>query len=247
MLAARKRILTAWLALALALGACSPALADYRLPDGRTVHWAGGSRIVVTDRDSNVVYRGEGVWAVDCRGNSRLLPPGLSPGEREFVLRETVPATIGLCGAQPPGAGERSARGPVSYVPYWGVPDLHYSGMQPVTVTLPDGRQVAGYANVYDLERWDPEAGVWGCSAVPVTSEIGRLLKDAGFPLDRYGNWVLIHYGAPGAAVSWTRAAEAGAGFANVSPSWPDNPDPAGGCISVRLRTRARGAGGAGD
>jgi hypothetical protein len=238
------------LVLILAVAVCSPALADYQLPDGTTVHHAGGNNIVVTDKDGNTIYSGPGVWAKDSQGNDRLLPPDISSQDRDYVLSKTTPTTIGLGGARPGGestassgggSSTTSAKGTGTTNPYADL-GMTYGNMQPISVTLSDGRQLTGYANVYT--KFDEEQQrTLGFSAIPMSSEIGRALADAGFQV-RDG-WVLIHYGAPGAQVGWTRdPGSVGPGFTNVSPGWAENPYPAGGWISITLSSSGGGSSG---
>ncbi|MEW5933651.1 MAG: hypothetical protein AB1816_08725 [Bacillota bacterium] len=243
MISVRRALLSAVLALVLGLAVCMPALADYQLPDGSTVHWAGGNDIVVTDKDGNEIYRGPGVQAKDAQGNDRLLPPDLSSETRDYVLNETTPTTIGLGGARPGGESSASSGGGSSVPTQTGTaptnPYAHlgmtYTGMQPISVTLSNGQQMTGYANTYEV--WDAvQQKSIGYSAIPVSSDIGQALKNAHFQLDPTGTWVLIHYGAPGAQVGWTPETESiGPSFANVSSAWPENPNPSGGYINITL------------
>ncbi|MBC7338909.1 MAG: hypothetical protein H5U04_03500 [Firmicutes bacterium] len=248
-----KALVAAALALVLLLGMAVPVLADYTTDDGYTVHWAGGTNIVVTDSSGNVVYEGSGTLTQDSQGNDRLIWDGTSnqgsgSGSRvrdsvtQDELERHPSETIGLGGSRPGGErGSSSSSGSsgaqqstASTNPYSHL-GMTYAGMQPVSVTLSDGQEMTGYANCYEV--WDPvQQRSIAYSAIPASSDIGRQLADAGFQVS--GGWVLIHYGASGATVGWTPG-ETGPSFSMVSAR-PDEPNPLGGQINITLPSSGR-------
>jgi hypothetical protein len=119
---------------------------------------------------------------------------------------------------------------------------MTYVDMQPITVTLPNGEKLTGYANVYGKTE---NGKAIGYSAIPVTSDIGQALADAGFQV-RDG-WVLIHYGASGAQVGWTPAGHTGTTEANVSYAGSQVDSPVGGYINITLSSSGRRSSGGGS
>lgn len=182
----------------------APAWADYIDSNGNIVHWAGGNNIVVTDQNGNTVYSGAGV----SRSDGRLVVPGSTGAAPAYDPNTAGP--LGLRGETPPptsvdSAGPGNQGGPSPLSPYAGTT---YANMQPVSLTV-GGQTLSGYANVYR------DANGGGYSAVPVTSDIGKLLAQNGFQV-RDGT-VLIHNGAAGATVGWTADPTKGPNANNVS------------------------------
>lgn len=200
----KRLILAVAAALVVALAVQPVALADYVDDNGNIVHWAGGDNIVVTDKDGNVVYVGEGTR----RDDGRLLWSGSGSNYSPPKLDSTYSGALGLRGERLPDGdggsnGSNSQDGSSSTSPYEGTA---YAGMQPVTVTV-GGQTFTGYANVYDNASG-------GFSAIPVTSDIGKLLAESGFEVK--DGMVLIHNGAEGATVGWT-GGPTGPSYNNVS------------------------------
>ncbi|KXG74305.1 hypothetical protein AN618_23510 [Fervidicola ferrireducens] len=219
------------------------AVADYKHGD-YTVHWAGGNKIVVTDKNGNKVYEGEGIrssdgkrlmWDgtsnVDSSGNktSKTKKVTESVKESDFSKPGYEDRTYGIGGATRSSSSSSNSKSSSSSSPYEGT---QYSNMQPIIIRTADGRTLSGYANVY--AQRDSSGNTLGYSAVPVTSAIGKELAKAGFQVK--DGMVLIHYGSSNAEVKWESAGVTGPSEYNVSTTYKSPSATGGGVITVTIK-----------
>lgn len=209
---------------------------SYYSSNGNAVAWAGGDNIVVFDPNGNRAWEGEG----ERRPDGRIIPPadvrdqlgfGVAPA---YGIGSPTFFDTGDGGEAGVREGGQSSQ---AQSPFPNAPD--YAGMQPVTLTLADGRTVEGYANVYH------DADGLGYSAIPATSDLGKGLTRAGFGLDQASDQVFIHNGAPGATIGWDRASgAAGPSLTNLGTTceWCT-----GGLISLQIGTAGTGGPGLPD
>ncbi|MHB9020095.1 MAG: hypothetical protein ACYC3G_04510, partial [Minisyncoccota bacterium] len=133
----RRKACLALLLLAALLLVPNIALADYATQDGYTVHWAGGTNVVVTDSSGNTVYQGTGTTATTDTGTTRLVwdgtqnvntaaPQQLTTVTTQYVLSQ--PDTIIPVGITSSTVSQWSTG---STSPYAG---MNYATMVPVTV-----------------------------------------------------------------------------------------------------------------
>ncbi|MGB9866533.1 MAG: hypothetical protein ACPLPR_01295 [Bacillota bacterium] len=249
------------LALCLVLAQVQPALADYTTADGHTVTWAGGDNIKVFDSSGNLVYSGSGqqvgerlAWDGTYNQNQYASSPTQVGQQVTEDWLDSHPATtLGLGGVTKPsslsggssgGSSVSAYQGAGTTNPYSSIAGLEntvYSGVQEISVVLPDGTTVVGGMNVYVQERAygpdDPRSPGYG--AVPAESQIGQLLAQAGFQVK--DGWVLTDINTPATVqTSWTPGTTVGpnqylVGYGSYNPNPPAGWEEVGGSLTVVL------------